>query len=117
PFVFNNYKNTLLLRKVSSITLLILVGLYLIAVLFSDIIVLFVGNDYRSIVEILPYLFVIPIFQTLMDVLSVGLLVKEKSKLNLIFSILMFFNLLISMFIIRNNLSLTNISIVLAGNY
>lgn len=117
PFVFKNYKNISLVQKISELVVLILILLYHVSVLLKDIIVLFVGAEYRIISSLLPYLLIIPIYQTLIDVFSIGLLVKEKSKVNLSISIIMMISLLLSLFLIREHISLINISLILAFNY
>ncbi len=88
PYVFANHDKDLNnIWKLQRIISLIVVACGIGLMLFKDLIVLILGNNYRGAVRYLPLLIVAPVLSTISETTGVGTLLEKKGYINLLISL------------------------------
>lgn len=70
--------------KVNEAVLGVMVAIFILVLLFKDIIILFLGSEYNGAIQLIPYTLFFPIMFTLSEAIGVGFAIKNKVYLNLI---------------------------------
>lgn len=85
PYVLKNYKDKDNdIKSMQNYLFIILLVFATGVMLFSDMIVFILGEKYRSALEYLPFLLLIPISYTLAEITGSGIIISKKSYWNII---------------------------------
>lgn len=106
PLVMKNYEqspnNKSLYVKANDIICFVLVMIGLTFILFKDLIILLLGDSYRSAVVILPFIVFQPILYTISETTVVGLNFQKKSKAQLFITLCsLLFNIIVSILLTK----------------
>lgn len=85
PFVFRNYKNEVKsIMKMHEIIVFLMVAFAILIIAFQDIIILLLGENYRTVTDFLPFLLFSPVSYTIAETTGVGIALEKKSNINLL---------------------------------
>lgn len=106
PYVMKNYEkspeNKTLYIKANDIVCYVLVIIGLTFILFKDLIILFLGENFRGAIVVLPFIVFQPILYTLSETVVVGLNFQKKSKAQLFITISsLVFNIIINVILTK----------------
>lgn len=103
PYVLKKYKNPKNdIKEMQNLLSATVISFALLIMMFGDVIVRLLGDDYQKAIVYLPFLLLIPICYTLAEVTGIGIIISKKSYLNIkIYFFTICMNLLLASMFIR----------------
>ncbi len=84
PYVYKNYSlQQFKITQLQSFIVFAIIVFSLLIIMFQDIIVLLVGESYRTVTSFLPFLLFAPVCYTIADTTGVGITLAKKSYINI----------------------------------
>lgn len=102
PFMYSNYKTeNALIKKIHSGITLIIISFSLLIILFSDLIFLLLGEEYRSGKSIFALLLIAPVAYTISETTCYGIYINKKTRLQFYCTVFTFIaNIIIGLLLI-----------------
>ncbi|MGA4718496.1 lipopolysaccharide biosynthesis protein [Fictibacillus nanhaiensis] len=98
PYVYKRYEqesSILNIRKIQKFVVFAMVAFSILIIMFQDLIILLLGEEYRIAVSFIPFLLVSPVCYTVAETTGIGIALKKKSYINLyIYLVNIFINVL-----------------------